>query len=84
MSIGILKIGSTKDYQSVVDSETRVTSISGTITKLNGSVINISNDIIAPGCLYITNQCVNGEACEFGTVFAGELGATLKLDDDRI
>ena len=81
--MSILKIGATKSFQSVIDSETRSTYIKGTITKEDGSVIDVTNDIITPGSLYTTNSCVNGESFEIGAVFAAELGVALKLNGDR-
>ena len=70
-------------YNQIIKQQVRDTTISGTLTTANGNVIEINNALISAGSLYITNQCVNGEGFEYGTVFAAELGMTIKSNIDR-
>lgn len=70
-------------YNQKIKQQVRDTTISGTLTTVNGNVIEINNALISAGSLYITNQCVNGEGFEYGTVFAAELGITIKSNVDR-
>lgn len=70
-------------YQEAINKEARVTYIDGEIRGSNNVVIPISNDMISPGSLYVTNQCVNGDTFEYGSVFAAELGITLRTEIDR-
>lgn len=70
-------------YNQIIKQQVRDTTISGTLTTVNGNVIEINNALISAGSLYITNQCVNGEGFEYGTVFAAELGMTIKSNIDR-
>lgn len=70
-------------YKEAIDELSRTTHISGTLTTEKGKVIDITNDIIDTGSLYITNQCVNSDVFEYGSVFAAEAGITLKTEVDR-
>lgn len=70
-------------YNQIIKQQVRDTTITGTLTTANGNVIEINNALISAGSLYITNQCVNGEGFEYGTVFAAELGMTIKSNVDR-
>ena len=70
-------------YKEAINNEARTTFIDGEIKTVRGEVIPLSNDVLAPGSLYITNQCVNSDAFEYGSVFAAELGITLKSEIDR-
>ena len=70
-------------YNQIIKQQVRDTTITGTLTTVNGKVIEINNALISVGSLYITNQCVNGEGFEYGTVFAAELGMTIKSNIDR-
>lgn len=70
-------------YLEAIQSQARTTKVTGTLKLVNGTVIEITNDMIASGSLYITNQCVNGDAFEYGSVFAAEAGLTLKTEIDR-
>ena len=57
--------------------------ITGTLTTKSGTVININNNTIDAGSTYVTNQCTNGDAFQFGSVFSAEAGITLKSAIDR-
>lgn len=70
-------------YKEAINNESRTTFISGELRTVNGEVIQIKNDDLVTGGFYITNQCVNGDAFEYGSVFAAELGITLKSEIDR-
>jgi hypothetical protein len=70
-------------YKEAIKKEARVTYIDGEIKTTNGSTILLNNGMLSPGSFYITNQCVNSDAFEFGSVFAAELGITLKTEIDR-
>ena len=70
-------------YKIAIEKEARTTFIDGEIRTKNGTTIAISNDMLEPGRLYITNQCVNRDVFEFGSVFCAELGITLKSEIDR-
>ncbi|HPZ93292.1 MAG TPA: hypothetical protein PK192_09320, partial [Bacillota bacterium] len=51
--------------------------ITGTITLKDNSVINITDEDIVQGSLYVTEQCVAGEDIEVGNVYASEMGLSL-------
>lgn len=70
-------------YKEIIDQASRETHISGLITTQNGNVIEVDNSMIAPGSLYITNQCVDSDAFGYGSVFAAEMGISLKSEIDR-
>lgn len=70
-------------YKEAIKKSTKTTFIDGEINPISGSPILIKNEIIDPGSLYITNQCVNNDALELGAVFSAELGLTIKSEIDR-
>lgn len=70
-------------YKKAIEKETRTTFIDGEIILENKSHITITNDMLVPGGLYITNQCTNSDSFEYGSVFSAELGITLKTEIDR-
>lgn len=72
-----------EEYKIAIGNSSRETYISGTITTQKGAVIDIDNSMITPGSLYITNQCVDSDAFSYGSVFAAEMGITLKSEIDR-
>ena len=65
-------------YKTAIAQNVRNTKISGTITLIDDTIINITDEDIALGSLYLTEQCVAGEDIEIGNVYASELGFTLK------
>lgn len=71
------------DYQTAISKSFRNTFITGELLTNTGQAIPIENDDISQGSLYITNQCVNSEAFEYGAVFTAEMGITLKTELDR-
>lgn len=71
------------DYQTAISNTYRNTFITGELVTNTGQVINIQNEDISSGSLYITNQCVNGDSFEYGSVFTAEMGVTLKTEIDR-
>jgi hypothetical protein len=70
-------------YKEAINSLSRTSYISGTLTTKSGRKINITNETIEQGSLYITNQCVNSDSFSYGSVFAAEMGITLKTEFDR-
>ena len=72
-----------EEYKVAIDSTSKETYVSGFITTQKGDTIQISNSEISPGSLYITNQCVDGDAFGYGSVFTAEMGITLKSEIDR-
>lgn len=53
------------------------------ILTIGTSVINLDDNDIIKDSVYITNQCTNGENYEYGCVYAGECGITIKSEADR-
>lgn len=72
----------TNSYIESINKKVRKSFISGTITTTTEK-ININDNNIQKGSLYITNQCVNKDNLEFGAIFSAECGFTLKCDIDR-
>jgi len=64
-------------YKNAIAQNERNVKIAGTITLKNGTVINISDEDIVQGSLYVSEQCVSGEDIEIGNVYASELGLSL-------
>ena len=70
-------------YKVAVEKPTRMSKISGSLKLVTGTTITISNEVISSGSLYLTNQCVNGDEFQYGSVFAAELGLTITTEIDR-
>lgn len=64
-------------YKAAIAQNERNVQITGTITLKNGSTINITDEDILQGSLYLTEQCVSGEDIEIGNVYASEMGLAL-------
>ena len=64
-------------YQAAIQQSVRDVRITGTITLKDNSVINITDEDIVQGSLYVTEQCVAGEDIEVGNVYAAEMGLAL-------
>ena len=64
-------------YKTAIAQNVRDVKITGTITLKDETVINITDDDIVLGSLYVSEQCVSGEDIEVGNVYASELGLTL-------
>lgn len=72
-----------ESYKNAVKANYRTCYVQGTIQTVTGSKIDFKDKDISEGTLYITNQCVSNNDFEYGSVFAGELGMSLKTDADR-
>ena len=70
-------------YREAIVGTHRNYKIEGTITLKNGVEIPLMDKDISEGSLSIDNQCVNGEAFELGSVYAGQLSVTIKSNIDR-
>lgn len=70
-------------YREAIIKKHRKYKIEGTITLKNGAVIPFADKDISEGSLSIDNQCVNGEAFEFGSVFSGQLSMSIRSGIDR-
>lgn len=66
-------------YKTAIGQNVRDVRITGTITLKDNSVINITDEDIVRGSLYITEQCVAGEDIEVGNVYASEMGLSLSM-----
>ena len=64
-------------YRNAITQNERNVRIAGTITLKDDTVINIDDEDILQGSLYLSEQCVSGEDIEVGNVYASELGFTL-------
>lgn len=53
------------------------------VLTIGTNVINLDDSDIIKDSVYITNQCTNGSEYEYGCVYAGECGLTIKSDVDR-
>ena len=70
----------TADYLLAIQSTDRITKITGLITLSDESTITVTNDIIAAGSLYVSEQSVSGEDLDIGSVYVSELGIGLISD----
>ncbi len=64
-------------YKTAIQQNVRDIKITGTITLKDDTVINITDEDIVQGSLYVTEQCVAGEDIEVGNVYASEMGLSL-------
>lgn len=64
-------------YKEAIQQNVRDVRITGSITLKDSSTINITDEDIVQGSLYITEQCVSGEDIEVGNVYASEMGLAL-------
>lgn len=53
------------------------------VLTVGSTVINLEDNDIIKDSVYITNQCTNGSEYEYGCVYAGECGITIKSAVDR-
>ena len=70
-------------YKVAIKKHYRTSTVTGTLVTNEGVTIDIDNSSIDSGSLYVTNQCVNGDSFEYGSVFSAELGISLKTSIDR-
>ena len=75
--------GVSEKYLNTLTEKTKTDRVEIKITLANGSVINIADDKLIKGSLYINNQCLNGSEFQFGCCYAGECGFSFKDDIDR-
>jgi len=64
-------------YKTAIQQNVRDIKITGTITLKDDTVINITDEDIVQGSLYVAEQCVAGEDIEVGNVYASEMGLSL-------
>lgn len=66
-------------YKTAIGQNVRDIKITGTITLKDDTIINITDEDIVRGSLYVTEQCVAGEDIEVGNVYASEMGLSLSM-----
>lgn len=69
------------EYKVAVADSHRKSSIRAILTTKN-SKENITDSEIIKDSVYITNQCTNGNEYEYGCVYAGECGLTIKSNNN--
>ena len=70
-------------YKTAINKKTRVTKMTGVVTLTDGTVLDITDDMITEGGFEINNSCVSGSDFQLGSVFIGMLTMTIKSDIDR-
>jgi len=70
-------------YKEAIKASVRKTFIDGEIITTSGQVITIDNHIIVPGSFYYTNQITEGDNFSFSSVYAAEMGITIRPGIDR-
>jgi hypothetical protein len=66
-------------YKTAIRQNVREMKITGAITLLDNTIINITDADILQGSLYLAEQCVAGEDIEVGNVYVSELGLGLTV-----
>jgi hypothetical protein len=66
-------------YKTAITQNIRNVRITGSITLKDSTIINISDEDIVQGSLYVSEQAVSGEDIEIGNVYASELGVSLDV-----
>lgn len=69
-------------YKLAVADSHRKSKMRAVLTTEN-TVINLDDNDIIKDSVYVTNQCTNGNEYEYGCVYAGECGITIKSAIDR-
>lgn len=69
-------------YKLAVADSHRKSKMRAVLTTEN-TVINLDDNDIIKDSVYVTNQCTNGNEYEYGCVYAGECGITIKTAVDR-
>lgn len=69
-------------YKIAVADSHRKSKMRAVLTSDN-TVINLDDNDIIKDSVYITNQCTNGNEYEYGCVYSGECGITIKTAVDR-
>lgn len=70
----------TIDYLNAIQQSNRASRITGLITLADDSTISVTNDIIAAGSLYVSEQSVSGDDLDIGSVYVSEMGIGLISD----
>jgi len=70
-------------YINTLTEKTKTDRVEIVLTLTDGSVININDDKLIKGSLYVNNQCLNGSEFHFGCTYAGECGFSFKDNIDR-
>jgi Ni,Fe-hydrogenase III small subunit len=68
------------EYKAAIAATARLTKITGAITLLDDSVIEIDDSNVVSGSLYLASQCVSGDDIDVGSVYVSELGLSLITD----
>jgi hypothetical protein len=68
-------------YKEAIQKNTRTVRITGTATLKGGEVIELSDDNILSGSLYVSRKCVSGNDIDVGTFYAGEMGLSVYYED---
>lgn len=74
---------SVSDAYKVAVADSRRKSKMRAVLTVGKTVINLDDNDIIKDSVYITNQCTNGNEYEYGCVYAGECGITIKSSADR-
>lgn len=69
-------------YKVAVADSHRKSKMRGVLT-VGSTVIDLDDNDILKNTVYVTNQCTNGNEFEYGCVYSGECGLTIKSAVDR-
>ena len=69
-------------YKLAVADSHRKSKMRGVLT-VGSTVIDLDDNDILKNTVYVTNQCTNGNEFEYGCVYSGECGITIKSAVDR-
>lgn len=69
-------------YKLAVADSHRKSKMRGVLT-VGSTVIDLDDNDILKNTVYVTNQCTNGNEFEYGCVYSGECGLTIKSAVDR-
>ena len=69
-------------YKVAVADSHRKSKMRGVLT-VGSTVIDLDDNDILKNTVYVTNQCTNGNEFEYGCVYSGECGITIKSAVDR-
>lgn len=70
------------EYKLAIGKTDQKTKIQGTITLSNQTIIDIGDESIQQGSLYISSQCIKIDDFSLGSVYASELGLSLTNIDN--
>ena len=69
-------------YKSAVADSHRKSKMRAVLT-VDGTALDLDDNDIIKDTVYVTNQCTNGSEYEYGCVYSGECGLTIKSAVDR-